>query len=184
MLGSGTYLDSVAYSGLFSYNSYSFEGDSITVSSIDGIDDVLKIRLATFTTAREHGRGFTSWNVDSRTVTIKGKLRASSASELQDLIVGIKRSLMIPNQELLYRMDDGKMVYTTATCTGIRIPREHYHITFVPYEFTFEILDPFFYEVLEQEENFTGKTASFTSSIDNLSGSFKAYPRVHVQFLT
>lgn len=184
LFGTGIYLDLEAYSGLFSYNGYSFESDNITINAIDGIDDVLKTRLVTFATAREHGRGFTSWNMDSRTVSIKGKLRASSASELQELIIGIKRALMIPNKVLLYRMDNGNMVYTNASCTAIKIPREHYHINFVPYEFTFEVLEPFFYENVEQLASFTGRASSFTSSIDNLSGSFAAYPRVHVQFLS
>lgn len=184
LFGTGVYLDSEAYSGKLSYNGYNFEQDAITINAIDGIDDIIKTRLVTFATAREHGRGFTSWNMDSRTVTLRGKLRASSASELQDLIIALKSAMLIPNSTLWYRMDNGTMVYTTATCNAIRIPREHYHVTFVPFEIVFEVLEPFFYEGNEEFTSFLGRASSFTSSIDNLSGSYGAYPRIHVQFLT
>lgn len=184
LFGTGLYLDSEAYSGLFSYNSYNFEQSAITINAIDGIDDIVKTRLVTFATAREHGRGFTSWNIDSRTITLKGKLRASSASELQDLIIGLKRAMLKPNKELAYRMDNGTMVYTVATCNAIRIPREHYHVTFVPFELVFEVLEPFFYEGEEELASFTGLASTLSSSIDNLAGSYASYPRVHVQFLT
>lgn len=183
MFGVGMFLDSEAYSGAFSYNGYDFEQDAITINAIDGIDDIINTRLVTFATAREHGRGFTSWNMDSRPITIKGKLRASSASELQELIVSMKRALMIPNQELWYKMGDGTMVYTIATCDKMRRPRQHYHVTFVPFELTFQVLEPFFYEGEEELASFTGLASTLSSSIDNLVGSYASYPRIHVQFL-
>lgn len=145
LYGTGKDILESAFSGIFSYNGYSFESDNITIGNIPDIDNLGVISNFKYKTAREDGMGYVSQNIDSRTITISGTLKASSGSELIEIMGAMKRSLYEPNKTLFIKRDTGDIRETMASCTVANFDRQHYTIDRVPFTFVFEVIDPFFY---------------------------------------
>jgi len=184
LLWTWPWLSGFAYLGLFSYNWYSFETDSVRVKNIAGIEDLDRYSFTTYKTAREDGEWYVSRNVDRKKMVITGVLKADSVSELQIAMENMKQALFVPNQEARYRKSDGVMVQTTATCTWLTFNRKHRHLTYVPFTVTLETLKPFFYSSLQQTVSFLSQTVSFVNSVPNAVWNYKAQPIISVNFNT
>lgn len=184
LYGTGKDILESAFSGIFSYNGYSFESDNITIGNIPDIDNLGTISNFKYKTARQDGMGYVSQTIDSRTITISGTLKASSGSELIQIMGAMKRSLYEPNKTLFIKRDTGDIWETMASCTVANFDRQHYTIDRVPFTFVFEVIDPFFYWQALQEKSFLAQSNSFTSTVENLVGQRKSYPNIRLQFGT
>ena len=183
LLGTGKGLSSLVTTSILSYNGYSFDNENIRIKSIGNIDNLDNYTFNTYKTARQDGQGFISWNLDSKSITVTGTLTSGSPSGLQKVIEWFKQALLVPNQELTHRKNDGTQVNTTATVTALTIPRQHYHINFTPYQVTFQTLEPFFYGVNRVINSYLWKSSSFTDKVVSTLGNYKAKPRIIVQLL-
>lgn len=184
LLGTWPGIPTEVYSGLLSYNDYSFETSNIRVKSIENIENLDSYSFTTYKTARRDWEWYVSWNIDRKRITVKGIIKVDTVSELQEAMESMKQKLFVPNSLLWYRKWDGAMVYTNASCTGLVFNRQYFHLTYVPFECVFETLEPFFYSIEQQEASFTGKSATFTDTIDNPVGNYKALPIISVNFIS
>lgn len=107
-------------------------------------------------------------------VRIEGKLIASSASDLQSKLDGLKKALTVEEGSLI--IEAGRTFL--ATVADLTIPDEHYNQTRAPYEITFILTNPFAEgDQLSVVQNVTSGIFTFSGLI-NISGTLFSRPSI------
>ena len=96
----------------------------------------------------------------------------------------MKRALGKEVGKFYFTKLDGTVLYTTAIVSTVIFPREHYHITYAPYEVVIESIDGLFFSVAKKEETIFGASAESTITIDNAEWTADAYPLIRATFLS
>lgn len=172
------------FTATLQYNEYNFPNDNFRLVSLSGLESVENIRLNSFDIANGNGEGFSSYYFKKKQITVEGVMKADTVEELEAAIVTFKASILRANKNLKYNMEDGTTLITTASCTGLKVDREYYHLTFVPVTITFIVLDPFLYAQSSEETQFLSKSASFSSILDYTTWSVEAEPLIYIYFGT
>lgn len=143
-----TSISTVADYDMLEFDGYSLQNASIIAQSI--VADTLPTReLVTFLTPRDHGGHLTGDYFRERKVSVKGFLKANTGSELEILMNTFKRRLTKREGNLDWKLND-TVKRVTATLTNpeqIFSRREHYHITYCPFDLEFLALEPFWHDV-------------------------------------
>lgn len=155
---------------------------TVVMEKIPDIDDLGNIEFNTYNTTNVNGEGYSSWFMKRRVINLRGKIICSTKEELAQKKREIRSKLLIPNKKLRRKTEDGLNLYSYASCTGLRFPQEHYHITYCPIEAQFTIPDPLFYDTHIQEVSYNDQSESFVSSITNDEWSYKTAPTIFVYF--
>lgn len=166
------------------YNSYNFPNTNFRLTKISGLDGTENIKLNAFDIAQGNGEGFSSYLLKRKPITVEWVIKADTVAGLEDAIIALKAKMLKGNKTLKYNMEDGTTLVTTASCTSIAIPRDYYHLTFVPVTLTFTVLDPFFYSQTTQEASYLNKSANFSAIVVNSGWSFEAEPMIYFYFWT
>lgn len=162
------------------FNGYSLYNDTAKVNKMN-FDNSHAVDSDTFDRPLSDGWGELNYFLRERTVTMLGRIKASSKEELNKEIDRFKRSLMQNNKDLDIKVD-GTVRIAKATLMNPQslFDRNHYNVTFLPFEITFRVLEKF-QETQRVIKTFTWKTATFIEEQFN-SGSAKANPVAILSF--
>jgi hypothetical protein len=139
-----------------------------------------RVNLQSWERIRSDGRGYDIATVDSKEVVITGTLRADTSALLWDEIDTMIRALGEYNWLFYLARRDGGTSVCNATVVDVDIPEAHYNITFIPYEVTLSILDPFMYDIDLIEESWTGVVAPMSEVFTLSEWNEKPEPFIYV----
>lgn len=144
-------------------------------------DNLPNIDLSTFTNPVIDGGGVLKRRYTKKSITLKGYLKSSDASELNNLIDLFKVKTSVVEWYLDIKVN-GYYRRTKATVVKNDIlAREHYHINVVPFSITFETLEPFFYNRDNESITLTGITGN-TSTETQYTGTAPSNPKIYMVF--
>ena len=166
----------------FEYNWYAFWSDNFRLVNLPDFQSANSIFFDSFDIALSHWGWLNGYKIKPKKLLVKWVLTASSSSELEDLIDNMKYALLQDQETLTYTKPNWVVINTTASCTSLRVLRENYHITFVPVEIEFTILDPFLYGVEVNEVTDSWNTSDFSGTISVTKWNYEAYPIFYITY--
>lgn len=126
------------------YNGLGLQNDFIRINKWDW-DNFAEINLSTFSNPVVDGGGVLNRQYSKKQITFRWTMVANTASDLNDLIDLFKLKTSAVEWFLDIKVN-GKYRRTRATVVNsVVFDRNHYNITFVPFEITFETQDPFMF---------------------------------------
>ncbi len=114
-------------------------GDYITSSILHDQANDQDLNLLSLT--RQDGAKLISSTFLGKNIVLKGTLKGTDQADLEDLIDTFKKSMSVTDGKLIVSYGDGYRLYKVNT-KSISITREHYHITYAPFEVSFVACDP------------------------------------------
>lgn len=121
-------------------NSYSLQSSTI-VSNTIAHDGGPPIQLNGLKATRSDGEKLVSSVYSPKTITIAGRIKAATQSDLETAIDTFKKSVSVVEGNLDIEYAGGYRRYVVAL-QSTSIERAHYHLTFVPFSITFRVYDP------------------------------------------
>lgn len=116
-----------------------------------------------------------------KTIKISGEIVCNSQIELEAKIDEIRGKLSTPEGVLRYRRWDGSFREIHATLVNEPITREHYNLSWIPFEFEFKSNDPFWRNSVPESRIYSGITSNLLESITS-TGSEKTPPQTYFYF--
>lgn len=157
----------------FTFDGFGLQNANITVSesnhSTPPSKDIEDSRVP-----RGNGRIIAGDFFDVKIITLKGHVRASSASALEDLLEEVKRRLNQKNKILQITEANGTIkqwVCTLRSSEKLFEQREGFHVTFCPFTAEFLCVDPFGKDKLFTSAFIPGISANRINQVINNNGS-------------
>ena len=166
------------------YWDYIFSDDKIVLSNIPDIDNNPNINFQNYNIARTDGMGNSEYTMQNKQIAIRWWIRWSTQSDMEELILEMKRGLYKKNQKLHYKRGDGKEIYTNAYLTNLTFDRNTYTINYVPFTAVFMSLEPFFYDTQTTEYGIVWQTWNFSWSILYSDWTYHSQPIVYISMNT
>lgn len=172
--------DAVSLQDDIVFNGFSLQNANI-VTNKRNIEDLPSIDFNTFKIPNENGEGIVSRYYRAKTIKIRGSLRTNTSAELEALIDTMKKALRKVSGNLDIKINGKIRRYIATLVRGNSIfNREKYNITFLPFELTFECVDPFGKEIdSEVNELFSQNSQTITQEVEHL-GNVEAKPSINV----
>lgn len=167
---------------VISYNGYQFGIGAFRLIALQNIDDTADIDFNTYSRANSDWQGIDSIWYRRKSIIVKGVLHADSTTDLANEITSLKSAMSQRNKEFVYKRWNDEIVKTTASAVKVTIPREYFHITFVPVEIEIVTVDPFFYGVIPNELFFSAQTGNISASISNIWWDTYTRPTIVLSF--
>ena len=125
--------------------------------------------------SRRSGVKLVSHDFAERTVSMRGYIVGTDASDLQSKIDDLHKNVTRKDDGALYIQSDRS---STATATKIAIADPHYAQDFVPFEVDFLLADPFFYGTQQTATTAVTSGSLSTTISTTISGTVFAEPSV------
>ena len=161
------------------FDGYSLQNTEIITETLN-YDDLGIVDFNTFNFPRNNWGGVISKYYRGRKVTFKSFVKESTSTALNDKLDEIKNKLATTEWYLDIRVNS-EIRRVKATCTNLDYKRQHYHVTFIPLDITFTILEPFFYAITSQSASYLSKTGTFSEEFTSL-GTAATEPTIYFIF--
>lgn len=153
------------------------------VTSFKNDDNLPVIDIVKYQNPIVDGGGVLRKRYSNKQIVLKWVLKADTEAELNNLIDLVKQKTSKTEWYLDIKVN-GYYRRTKATVISNNImERKHFNLTFVPFEITFETLEPFFYNQTEETVTETGITWDHAIEF-TYYGSAPSQPRVYFIFTT
>lgn len=161
----------------FSFNAFGLSNENIIVQNFDGLHSAGQSNFGNSANNWQDGSQFLFRYWQSKTLTLRGVVRAKTSEELEQKIDEIKKNCLQKEGTLRYKTAKWSYREITATCTVCDFMREGYHITFCPFVMTFVASDVYFRDgkTFLAEQAITGNVA-FDYFIN---GSAPSFPQIY-----
>jgi hypothetical protein len=156
----------------------------VSLSSLPDIADAKGIEFETFNTAADHWWGIYGWHIRNKKISVQAVLRYDNITELELWLSAMKSKAVAANKTLYYKRFDGKVLYTTASCTKFETNRQRYNLTFLPVDLEFTTVSPFFYWLDQSQVEYLWQSSNFAGTINYTQWEVRAEPIILVNFLT
>ncbi len=124
------------------YNNLSLQGANIITSEIQHEDaSHIRLNFQKFGTGEGSNLGFWSTGFDVKRITLKGIIKGSSKSDLEDRVDDFKRSLQSYEKNLDIDYVNGSRRYV-CSCSSIKFSRNFYTIDVMGWEAEFIVSNP------------------------------------------
>ena len=145
---------------------YSLSNDIIKVNKIS-FDNSHNIQSTTYDRPLSDGWGELNYFLREKTVTMRGRIKSESKEELYREVDRFKRAIVQSEQNLDIKVN-GVIRRAKASLMSPEsiFDREHYHVTFLPFEITFRALEKF-KETQRDITTITGLTGDFIEEVYN-----------------
>lgn len=143
-------------------NSFSLQSSTV-VSSTIAHDAGPPIQLSALKATRQDGEKLISSIYAPKTITIAGRIKGTSQSDLETNLDTFKKSVAVVEGNLDIEYAGGYRRYVVAL-QSTAIERAHYHLTFVPFSITFRVYDPPFGKQVASLGGSLTENEFFTSS--------------------
>lgn len=164
-----------------SFNDYPLKTDNICITYFNPYDSN-DSEYNTYAVPRNNGVWFLSKYWRDKPLIIKWYIKTDTASELEAKIDELKKYLRGDQKILQYKLSDGTFRRVKATMTDIKFDRNHYNITWIKFEISLKVNEPFFYDKVMQEQITEGVgTWIFTEEYTN-NGSEVSEPQFFLFF--
>ena len=164
------------------YNGYGLQNATVVTSFAD-FENWPSIQNDTFNRPRTDGGGELNYFFRDRIVTLRGTIKVSTAEELVNEMDRFKTAMWVNQQNLDIKFN---WVIRRAKASVINFDtmftKEHFNITFVPFEVQFKVISPFFAEITRKIQSFTWLTANLTEEMVN-EWSTKTNPITIITFI-
>ena len=151
-------LDDVAINNFWLLNEY------ITTSNIE--DDTIT-NISSYDNPQINWRWFLSNFKRWRNIRMQVTIRWDSQADFLARLDNFRKEIYNEQAILSWLRPDGEYRKIKVNCTSNPKIFNHYNLTFVTLDVTFESLEPFWYKEAYQSNNITWKTASFSEEITN-----------------
>lgn len=167
-------------------NNFEFTGDYI-VTQISH-DSSTPQDLNTLELSRRDGEKLISSNFGVKEILIAGIVKSTSLSGLETNIDELKKAVMVTdgNFDIDYAGEYRRYIVNCISCT---VSREHYNITYAPFQIKFKVGDPPFAKAIDaisgsltMTEAFSVENATQESIQDSFSVLGSAIPKVKVRY--
>lgn len=164
-----------------SFDGFGLQNSKIIVSKIN-VDDTPDVDYFDVPTARADGVTFLSKYWRKRKIIISGYIKDETKALLDTAMDELKKNLRKSDSIFRYKIADDSYRQISATMTGIKFAREHYHITHCPFTIEFETLEPFIYN--SQLENSLVETVTASPLVTEISNEWSeiSQPQIYLIF--
>ena len=131
---------------------------------------------------KSNGRGFLWYYKRWKKILLKCTISWSDPVDFQSRLDEFRKQIFTQQSFLDIRVN-WTIRRIKVNCISAPKILNHYNITFLNIDVTFETLDAFFYELSLQTSSFLNKTSSFNEEITN-QWSDEVFPQVYFQFKT
>lgn len=153
---------------------YSLSNNTVKVNKIS-FDNSHEVQSETFNRPLSDGWGELNYFLRQKTVTMRGRIKADSKEELYKEIDRFKRSVIQSEKDLDIKVNGVvRRAKASLMNPGSMFDREHYNVTFLPFEITFRVLEKF-QEIQRVIDTYTWMTWTFIEESYN-EGTAKAEP--------
>jgi len=166
---------------VIAFNGYGLQNAGI-ITSLGDWDDLANVELNSFNFPRDDGGAVLSKYYRGREIRAKITIKAATAADFQTLLDGFKKGIRT-TEGFLDILPPGttETRRIKATCTKIAFGRQHYNVTYITAEVTFQALEPFFYAVNAQSLQLQAQSGSFSAELTN-DGSADSLPTLYFIF--
>jgi len=167
-------LDDVVINNLWLQNAY------ISVANIQ--DDTIT-EVSSFDNPQIDGRGFLSNFKRGREISMQVTIKGDSEADFLSRLDWFRKEIYKEESTLSWMRADWEYRKIKVNCTSNPKIFNHYNLTFLTMDLTFESLEPFWYKDSYQSANITWKTTNFSEEITN-EGIARTDPNIYMIFNT
>lgn len=182
LFGSGAPTTDSTSTANFEYNGYIFWSSYFRLTGQPDIESAGSILFETYDIALSNGGGDNGYRMKPKKFIIEWSIVAESASDLEDKIDELKYAMLQSQKKFTYIKKNGVVVEAIASCTRLDVNRKPYHITFVPVQIEFTVLDPFFYGAISNEHTDYGNIIDFFGTVTNDKGHYETLPKAFITY--
>jgi len=148
----------------FSINDLWLQNQYICVSNIS---DNVNVDISSFDRPQINGRWFLSNFKRWRNITLSVTIKWTSKTDMEERLDNLRKEIYKEESILSWKRADWEYRKIKVNCTNSPEIFNHYNITFLKTDITFESLEPFWYKDSYQSRNITSKTSNFSEEITN-----------------
>lgn len=184
MYGGSAPLAVSASSDVFQYNDYGLQNSSIIVTNSDH-STAPERDFQTYRVPRSNGRIISGNFFDQKMITLKGYIKAASASEFEDLVDEFKKELTAKDGILQITEANGTVKRWTANLLSpekLFEDREGWMVDYCPFTAEFVCVEPFGHDEDYTVSYLGGQTTGTINQTVTNSGNAPADPVIFLQF--
>jgi hypothetical protein len=170
------------------FNSYSLQSSTVVTTEMQH-ENVMQKRLNVQKFAEREGGRLIRPDFDVKIITLRGIIKGTSQSNLEDTLDTFKKNLNASEKHLDVEYANGTRRYI-ATCSKLLFDRKHYTVDVIDWEAEFTVSNPPFgtsidTSTLEDLANTNTFAATMTGTHDgyaDYSGTFRPHPTIKITF--